>query len=90
VAWLALLLGITVLAACFLWPREIGREDGPLLNVRLPRPDLEQLGLRIHLRTKRQPSAARPRTAAAPPAAEPPPAMGAAQPVLTDLGGDPL
>ena len=35
--WLAVILGLTVLLACFLLPREIGREDQPLVEVKLPR-----------------------------------------------------
>ena len=86
--WLAVFLGLIVLLACFLLPREIGREDEPLVEVKLPRPDLEQLALRMHLRNKVRPSAANARraTPAGSASPEPPSAMGAPQPILSDFG----
>ena len=86
-----LLLGLTVLAACALMPREIGREDEPLTNIRLPLPDVQGIALRI--RAPRRPS---PRVISAPvvipPAAPPegPSAMGAPQPVLAQEAGLPF
>jgi hypothetical protein len=79
------LLGLTVLVWCALMPREIGREDEPLTNVRLKRPDLEGLVLSISQRNQRPRPGRAPRATMAPPQPMPegPSAMGAPQPVIS-------
>jgi hypothetical protein len=84
--WLMLLMGAILLGACFLLPREIGHEETPLSNIRLKRPDMEGLALRLNPPKRRM----RPRPVIAPASAfEPdaPSAMGAPQPVLTEQPG---
>ena len=80
------MLGLTVLAWCALMPREIGREDEPLTNIRLRAPDMEGLALKISQRHAR-PRPARPIRPVEPPSSRPAPegpsAMGAPQPVLS-------
>lgn len=74
-----LVLGLAVLLACALMPREIGKEDMPLSSVRVPLPDVQ--GLALRMRAPRRPA---PRPAlVTPPPPEGPSAMGAPQPILT-------
>ncbi|HEY8694769.1 MAG TPA: hypothetical protein VIR57_18725 [Chloroflexota bacterium] len=85
VVLMMLLLGGVVLAACALMPREIGKEDELLSNIRLELPDLQHLALRMTA-PRRSSSRPAPRPAAPPPQPDPaedPSAMGAPQPVLT-------
>jgi hypothetical protein len=82
-----LLLGFAVLVACALMPREIGKEDEPLSNIRLELPDMERLALRLSSRSRRPSPRPLSRPAIVPPpppaTSEGPSAMGAPQPVLT-------
>jgi hypothetical protein len=82
-----LLLGLAVLAACALMPREIGREDDPLTNIRLELPDVQRLALRMRAARGATPRQSPRRLVVPPPPApvapEGPSAMGAPQPVLS-------
>ena len=81
VVLMMLTLGLAVLLACVLMPREIGKEDLPLSSVRVKLPDVE--GLALRMRAPRRPT---PRPAPAlvtPPPEDGPSAMGAPQPVLS-------
>jgi len=92
--WLVLLLGLVTIASCFLLPREIGKEDTPLMKLDVDLPPLEELAGRLRktsanlehrVAAKAAQAAQRVhhRAPAAPAPAEPPLAMGATQPVLT-------
>jgi hypothetical protein len=81
-AWLAVLLGLVILGWCFLMPRGIGQEEYPITDIRLPRPDVERLVLKMSQRGAR-PRPARFSRPVTPPQPEGPPAMGAPQPVLS-------
>jgi len=92
-AWLALVLGLVVLAAAFVLPREIGKEDEPVLPVHVDLPSMEALAERVRAArlpfrratngSRRLAAAPAPSAVPEPPAPEPPQAMGAPQPVLT-------
>jgi hypothetical protein len=97
--WLVLVLGVVVLAACWFMPREVGKEDEPIVNVRVDLPSIEEMSARMHdvrlpfrrggaaasraTATELPPSETAP--AAAPPEPTPSP-MGAPQPVLSQDG----
>jgi len=83
-----LALGLAVLGACALMPREIGREDEPLSSIRVSLPDVQ--GMALRMRQPRRPQlrpAAAPHPVALQPDTSPvegPSALGALQPVLTE------
>ncbi len=81
-AWLAVLLGLIIVGWCLLMPRGIGKEEYPITDVRLPRPDVESLMLKMSTRNTRPRPARIPARPA--PAPEGPSAMGAPQPVLSE------
>lgn len=81
-----LTLGLAVLVACVLMPREIGKEDMPLTSIRVKMPDVE--GLALRMRAPRRPTPRRAPALVTPPPEEGPSAMGAPQPVLTQQATD--
>ena len=90
-SWLVLLLGLVAVGASIVLPREIGKEEEPIVDLHrdLPRVEDAMLRMRARLRPPHGPSAA-----ALQPDPPPPdqreveaPAMGATQPVLAQ---DPL
>jgi hypothetical protein len=78
------MMGLAAVAVCFLMPREIGKEDEPLTNVRLKMPDVEGAMLRMRQPRRPRPVAGQPAAAVQQPMPEVPSAMGAPQPVLTE------
>ena len=45
--WLVAILGLVALAACWWLPREIGKEDEPVVDVHIDLPSIEDLALRL-------------------------------------------
>ena len=97
--WLVAILGLVVLGACWFMPREVGKEDEPIVDMHVDLPSIEELSARMHdVRLPfRRGTSARPgatltelpgtQTAPEPAAPQAPPSpMGAPQPVLSQDG----
>lgn len=78
---IVLIMGLFVVASCFFMPREIGKEDEPLVNARIDLPRMEDIAARVHEAKSRFREHSHKRPVAE--AAAPPSAMGAPQPVLS-------
>jgi len=89
--WLVLILGLVALAACWFMPREVGKEDEPIVQVHVDLPSIEHMSARMRaVRLPFHRAGVAPRTSMSelpdsePAAAEVPPSpMGAPQPVLS-------
>jgi hypothetical protein len=61
--WVIVLMGLAILGVCFFYPREIGKEDQKLVDVKLDIERLEDIALRVRLAAERRLAERRARSA---------------------------
>jgi hypothetical protein len=52
--WIVVLGGLAILGSCFMYPREIGKEDRALIDVKVDVQRIEDMALRMRLATERR------------------------------------